>query len=81
MTTIAFIGLGNMGAPMARNLIKGGLNLRVFDVIESLAVPFSDLGAQCVTVPRKRALARRWSSACCQPVSTCRRSTWARTAC
>ncbi|MCD8503776.1 MAG: 3-hydroxyisobutyrate dehydrogenase [Burkholderiaceae bacterium] len=45
MTTIAFIGLGNMGAPMARNLIKGGLNLRVFDVIESLAVPFSDLGA------------------------------------
>lgn len=45
MNTIAFIGLGNMGGPMAHNLIKGRLNLRVFDVIESLAAPFSDLGA------------------------------------
>ena len=45
MNTIAFIGLGNMGGPMARNLIKGGLKLRVFDVVDSLAKPFEDLGA------------------------------------
>jgi len=45
MNTIAFIGLGNMGGPMARNLIKGGLDLRVFDVVESLRTPFKDLGA------------------------------------
>ena len=32
MTTIAFIGLGNMGAPMAINLQKAGHTLRVFDV-------------------------------------------------
>ena len=33
MATIGFIGLGNMGAPMARNLARaGGHALRVFDV-------------------------------------------------
>jgi 3-hydroxyisobutyrate dehydrogenase len=32
MATIGFIGLGNMGLPMARNLIKAGHRLRVFDV-------------------------------------------------
>ena len=30
---IAFIGLGNMGAPMARNLIKAGHSLRLVDLI------------------------------------------------
>ena len=29
---IGFIGLGNMGAPMARNLIKAGHELLGFDV-------------------------------------------------
>ena len=29
---IAFIGLGNMGAPMARNLIKAGHQLNLFDL-------------------------------------------------
>ena len=32
MTTIAFIGLGNMGAPMAQNLVKNGHKLQVFDL-------------------------------------------------
>jgi 3-hydroxyisobutyrate dehydrogenase len=32
MATIGFIGLGNMGLPMARNLLKAGHRLRVFDV-------------------------------------------------
>lgn len=32
MTTIAFIGLGNMGGPMAQNLIKAGHSLQVFDL-------------------------------------------------
>ena len=29
---IAFIGVGNMGNPMAENLIKAGKKVRVFDV-------------------------------------------------
>ncbi|MEG0785808.1 MAG: 3-hydroxyisobutyrate dehydrogenase [Comamonas sp.] len=32
MTTIAFIGLGNMGGPMAINLKKAGHDVRVFDL-------------------------------------------------
>ena len=32
---IAFIGLGHMGAPMARNLLKAGHSLVVFDVVQS----------------------------------------------
>ena len=33
MTTIAFLGLGNMGAPMAANLVKAGNVVRGFDPI------------------------------------------------
>ncbi|VXD05092.1 NAD-dependent L-serine dehydrogenase [Pseudomonas sp. 8Z] len=35
MTHIAFIGLGNMGLPMARNLLKAGYPLSVFDLQRS----------------------------------------------
>jgi 3-hydroxyisobutyrate dehydrogenase len=38
MSTIAFIGLGNMGNPMAANLVKAGHNVRGFDLMpENLA--------------------------------------------
>ncbi|WP_309085848.1 3-hydroxyisobutyrate dehydrogenase [Chelativorans sp.] len=38
MTTIAFIGLGNMGNPMAANLVKAGYEVRGFDLLpENLA--------------------------------------------
>lgn len=35
MATIAFIGLGNMGGPMAANLVKAGHTVRGFDLSES----------------------------------------------
>jgi len=39
MTTIAFIGLGNMGNPMAANLVKAGHNVVGFDLMpENLAL-------------------------------------------
>ena len=34
-TSIAFIGLGNMGAPMAKNLLKAGIGVIGFDVAET----------------------------------------------
>ena len=34
MTTVGFIGLGNMGGPMARNLINAGHSLKVYDLDE-----------------------------------------------
>lgn len=35
MSRIAFIGLGNMGGPMAANLLKAGHELQVFDLSEA----------------------------------------------
>ena len=35
MSNIAFIGLGNMGAPMAANLVKAGHAVTGFDLVEA----------------------------------------------
>jgi len=35
MTRIAFIGLGNMGGPMAANLVKAGHKVIAFDLVEA----------------------------------------------
>jgi 3-hydroxyisobutyrate dehydrogenase len=35
MSNIGFIGLGNMGGPMAANLVKAGEHVRGFDVVEA----------------------------------------------
>jgi 3-hydroxyisobutyrate dehydrogenase len=42
---IAFIGLGNMGGPMARNLVKAGHALTVFDVVQRNVEALTALGA------------------------------------
>lgn len=34
--TIAFIGLGNMGGPMAANLVKAGFTVKGFDLVDAL---------------------------------------------
>ncbi|WP_257111650.1 3-hydroxyisobutyrate dehydrogenase [Pseudomonas ficuserectae] len=52
---IAFIGLGNMGAPMARNLIKAGHTLQVFDLNKSVLAEFAGLGAEVSDSPRQAA--------------------------
>ena len=36
MATIGFIGLGNMGGPMAANLVKAGHEVVAFDLVEAL---------------------------------------------
>ena len=36
MSNIGFIGLGNMGAPMAANLVAAGHQLKVFDLVPAL---------------------------------------------
>jgi 3-hydroxyisobutyrate dehydrogenase len=42
---IAFIGLGNMGGPMALNLAKAGYALTVFDVVPESVRPLTAAGA------------------------------------
>ncbi|WP_043909208.1 3-hydroxyisobutyrate dehydrogenase [Xanthomonas hortorum] len=45
MSKIAFIGLGNMGGPMAANLIKAGHQLRVFDLVPAALDAAAGAGA------------------------------------
>jgi 3-hydroxyisobutyrate dehydrogenase len=45
MTTIAFIGLGHMGKPMALNLLKHGYSLTVFDIAPKAVQALVDAGA------------------------------------
>lgn len=52
---IAFIGLGNMGAPMARNLIKAGHSLLLFDLNQGVLAELGALGAEVATSPREAA--------------------------
>ncbi|MEE8202389.1 MAG: NAD(P)-binding domain-containing protein, partial [Alphaproteobacteria bacterium] len=35
MTDIGFIGIGNMGGPMVRNLIGAGHGVTAYDVVEA----------------------------------------------
>lgn len=46
MSSIAFIGLGNMGAPMALNLVKAGHSLAVFDLVPAAVKQLTDAGAR-----------------------------------
>ncbi len=36
MTRVGFVGLGNMGGPMAANLVSGGCEVKVFDLLPEL---------------------------------------------
>jgi 3-hydroxyisobutyrate dehydrogenase-like beta-hydroxyacid dehydrogenase len=49
---IGFIGLGNMGAPMARRLIAAGHKLTVYDTRNDAVAPFVALGAQLASSPQ-----------------------------
>lgn len=46
MSTIAFIGVGNMGGPMARNLLKAQEQVRAFDVSPAALKPVLEAGAK-----------------------------------
>ena len=46
MAKIAFIGLGNMGGPMAANLVKAGHDLTVFDLYSEAVKALTSEGAK-----------------------------------
>lgn len=52
---IAFIGLGNMGAPMARNLIKAGHALNLFDLNQTVLKELAEQGGTISDSPRDAA--------------------------
>jgi 3-hydroxyisobutyrate dehydrogenase-like beta-hydroxyacid dehydrogenase len=49
--TLGFIGLGNMGVPIATNLLKAGYCLRVYNRAGSKASPLTSQGATKVSSP------------------------------
>ena len=49
MTQIAFIGLGHMGLPMARNLLNAGHSLSVFDLVTSAVGELAAQGARAAS--------------------------------
>jgi len=49
---IAFVGLGNMGAPMALNLLKAGHAVNVFDLNEQAVQALVDAGAKATSSPK-----------------------------
>ena len=51
MDTIGFIGLGKMGAPMARNIQKAGYEMVVHDIREEATKPLLDGGARLAGSP------------------------------
>jgi 3-hydroxyisobutyrate dehydrogenase len=49
--TIAFIGLGNMGGPMAGNLVKAGFRVRAFDLVEAARNHAQEVGCEIPATP------------------------------
>ena len=52
---IAFIGLGNMGAPMAENLLKAGYTLSVYDLSAEATARLQQAGASVADSPKDAA--------------------------
>ncbi|XP_050794665.1 3-hydroxyisobutyrate dehydrogenase, mitochondrial isoform X2 [Gopherus flavomarginatus] len=50
-TPVGFIGLGNMGNPMAKNLVKHGYPVVAFDIFPEACKEFQDSGAQVMDSP------------------------------
>ena len=53
MQRLAFMGLGAMGAPMAKSLLSAGFELCVFDVREENTEPLTEMGATDAGSPRE----------------------------
>ncbi len=52
---IAFVGLGNVGFPLARNLLKAGHQMTVFDLDPDRAAPLLEAGARLAGSARQAA--------------------------
>ena len=52
---IAFIGLGNMGAPMAKNLLNNGFEVTVYDLSAAAQTLLSEAGAKTAKSPKQAA--------------------------
>ena len=74
MANIAFIGLGNMGGPMAANLVKAGHKVTAFDLVAASRDQAKADGAAIAESSVARSRAPTSSSPCCPRASMCCRS-------
>ena len=51
METIGFVGLGNLGSPMAQNIQKAGYSMVVYDIRKGATKPLLDGGARLAASP------------------------------
>src|SRR5579872_4042060 len=51
MIRIGFIGVGNMGGPMALNLLKAGHGLKAYDLMPAALARVAGAGAQAAASP------------------------------
>lgn len=54
---LGFIGLGNMGNPMSKNLLRAGHQLTVYDIREDTAIRLVEIGARLAKSPKEVAQA------------------------
>ena len=59
MSNIAFLGLGNMGAPMAANLVKAGHAVTGFDLVEAAKTAAAASGVAIAASAREAVAERR----------------------
>ena len=71
MSQIAFIGLGNMGAPMATNLVKAGHAVTGFDLVEAAKTAAAASGVVIAASATEAAPAPALSSPCSRPGAMC----------
>jgi 3-hydroxyisobutyrate dehydrogenase len=58
MTRIAFLGLGHMGAPMARRLVDAGRDVAVWNRSTARTAPLAEAGAQVAATPAEAVAGR-----------------------
>ena len=76
MTTVAFIGLGNMGGPMAANLAKAGFNVRAFDLSAQALETAKSQGCEIAATASEAATDADFVISMLPQASTCAGCTW-----
>lgn len=63
-TPVGFVGLGNMGSPMAKNLLKNGYPVIATDVFPGSCKELQDMGAQVNALAQRLLLLLVFFSSC-----------------
>ena len=71
---VGFVGIGNMGWPMAANLVKAGFEVAVCDAVPGRSAQFASEMTQCCAAGFRPCPGRKARSSPCTPSLSGRRS-------